>query len=276
MNFYEMWTILEKETRVVGNTDPSTMAKTWGLMMPQEPVMNQLRMSEVWKITRNLSDQDLNRAWMYTVAIGSPIQTTSVYRERLTKIVKKEIRGVIEAEIGQEMDFHCRPINGNQGIESHVMIATTPMIYSKDDKVVLTSIIVHELRHSMDFHEMGNFKVADYTRDMGTHYEINMDDYARNIVEARAHVDQIKNLVYTMGGGEEAKKVLKESVLMRTLIPEIKQSMIEFIDLIFSTNESFENPAIVMKHEKHEVEQAVDLVQKICESFKFSNFVKII
>lgn len=273
MNFYEMWTILEKETRVVGNTDPSTMARAWERMQPQEPVMNHLRMSEVWKITRNLSDQDLNRAWMYAVTIGLPIQTTSVYKERLTKIVKKEIRGTIEAEIGQEIDFYCGPINGNQGI--HVMIATTPMIYSKYDKVTLTSIIVHELRHSMDFHEMGNFKPADYTRDMGTHYEINMDDYARNIIEARAHVDQIKNLVYTMGGGEEAKKVLKESALMRMAIPEIRQSMIEFIDLIFSTNESFNPPAIIMKHEKHEVEQAVDLIQKICESFKFSNFVKI-
>jgi hypothetical protein len=282
MNFYEMWMLLEKDTIVTGKTDPTTMAATWDRLAPQNPAQNLIDTGEMWKLTRSISNSPINRAWIRKVVLDESIPETIVYRERLGKMVKiDDIQGTVTGRISADPDFYCYPKHnlmlaglGEKSIESHVMISPPPLEYDNEDRAVLASVIVHELRHAMDFHEMGDRMNIDYNKDMGTHFELNMDDYARNILECRAHVDQVKNLVSTLGGGERARKVLREAALSRMMIPELRQSMIELVDLVCTTNESLEPPQEVVSIENHDVEKIVDILEKVCRSFKFKNFVR--
>ena len=282
MNFYEMWELLEKRTIVTGRTDPTTMSRTWERLAPQNPAQNLIYTGEMWKLTRLISNSPMNRAWISKVVLDRPIPETILYRESLGKMVKiNDILGSVTGSISPEPDFHCLPkrnlmraaLGEKVMIESHVLISPPPLEYDNEDRALLASVVVHELRHAMDFHEMGDRMNIDYHKDMGTHFELDMDAYARNILECRAHVDQVKNLVSTLGGGERARKVLKERALARMMIPELQASMIELIDLICTTNENLEPPAEVVNIENHDVEKILDILEKVCESFKFKNFV---
>jgi hypothetical protein len=115
---------------------------------------------------------------------------------------------------------------------------------------------------------------VDYTRDMGTHYEIDIDEYARNILECRAHADQVKNLINTLGGGERARRALRETAIAKMFVPELRDSMLELVDILCAKNESFSPPAIVRTVDRHESERAVDILEKICESFRLEHFLR--
>lgn len=274
MNFYEMWQILEKNTIVTGKTDPVTMSRRWERLAPQNPAQNLIDTGEMWKLARLISNSPTNRAWIHSVVLDRPIPETIVYREKLGKMVKiNDIVGTVTGGVGPDPEFQCTPKKHPDHIESHVLIMPPPLEYDNEDRAILASVIVHEIRHAIDFHEMGNTMNIDYNRDLGTHFEINMDDYARNILECRAHVDQAKNLVNTLGG-ERARKALRDGALARMMIPELRQSMIELVDLICATNENLEPPQEVVSIENHDVEKTLDILERVCRSFKFKNFVK--
>lgn len=283
MDFYRFWTILENApTRVVGDTDPTTIATAWKRLGPTDRLP--LDMNELWSLVMKVGDPARNRSFLDTVALDREPEDVEVYKNRLDAILNAPgIIGTVTGRIaGRNPDFSCRPKKnlwnaayGEKTIESHVLIAPPPLDYGRDDLALLSSIVVHELRHAHDFHETDGAAAGavDYYRDKGTHVEIDMDLYARNILECRAHSDQVRHLIKTMGGGEKAKRVLVESVLAGMFIPRLRDSMIELVGLLCSTNESREPPAIVAKSEDH-VSEAVGLVRKICESFKFSRFVR--
>jgi len=273
LNFHRFWTILEeKPVRVVGDADVPTVARTWKSLGPQSPAHEQLNLNEVWRMVMLIGDPANNRAWKETVLLGVDPPEKEVYSNRLESMVNvPNIKGTVAGRISpKNARFHCE----NRKLESHVLIAPAPLEYGKDDLAMLSSIVVHELRHAMDFHEIGAMDVGSYFNDKGTHMEINMDLYAQNVLEARAHADQVKYLIKIMGGGDKAKRILVESTLARGLVPRLRECMIEFIDMACEqpVGESWNPPAIVARAENH-AEQAVDLVKEICESFKFSRYV---
>lgn len=284
MNFHRFWTILEnKPTTVVGEADPSSIAAAWKNLAPHDRLP--VEMNELWRLVMSVGDPAKNRSYQESVALGTKPKSMEVYKNRLDALLN--LPGITGTATGRIVDydlaeFHCRSRKnlfgaalGESPVESHVLIAPPPLEYMRDDLALLSSIVVHELRHAADNHETkgATIGVDRYETDRGTHYEINMDLYARNILECRAHADQVRHLVETMGGGEKARRVLAESILARALVPRLRDSMLELVGLLCARNESWEPPAIVARSEDH-VGSAVELVREICESFRFSRFVR--
>lgn len=280
---------IDKPTRVVGSTDANTMARTWERLAPRDPVQNLVYTNELWTLVKRLSNNKSNRAWMELVAgheLSAPDVT--VYRNGIDKMVK--VPGIIGQVTGEisfgNPGFHCQPVTRKQAMERDVelpgrlanlvRIAPPPLIYTNEDRSVLAGIVLHELRHAIDFHEMGDtMNAVNYTRDMGTHYEIDVDEYARNILECRAHADQVKNLINTLGGGEPARHALTETTIARMLVPELRDGMIELIDMLCAAkNENLEPPAIVRRAERNEIDRTVDLIQGICERFRIERYLR--
>lgn len=279
MDFYRFFNILEN-IRIVGDTDPTTVAGAWKRLAPTDRLP--VEMNELWRLVMAVSDPARNRSYLEIVALGSRPKDLEVYKNRINALLNLPgLLGTVTGKIVdyEKADFHCRPRTnmmsaalGDKGVESHVLIAPPPLEYGKDDLALLSSIVVHELRHAADFHETDGAAAGaeDYYRDKLT---IDIDLYARNILECRAHADQVRHLVETMGGGEKARRVLVESVLARALVPRLRDSMLELVDLLCARNESWEPPAVVARSEDH-VGAAVELVRGICESFRLSRFVR--
>jgi hypothetical protein len=282
MNFYKMWRLLEdKDGKIVGSIDPTTIAKSWDRMSPGNPAQNLVDIGEVWRLVRAISNHPTNNIWIKIIQHGMSFNNSSgqlvqVYKNDLSKIVKiPNISGEIKGAITIDAQFYCLPDKVGDKISSEVMIAPPPCLYDNEERAMLSSIIIHELRHAMDFHEFKNTTHdLKYTIDKGTHYEIDMDLYARSVFEARAHADQVKILLTTLGDKERTKRVIQQSILARGFIPSLRESMIELVDMIGSLNENIDPPAIVAVDE-NKIEQAVELLRHICESFKLSRFVKM-
>lgn len=277
MNFRDWILLEEKPTRIVGNTDPTTMAGVWDLLSPGNPAQSQVNIGEVWNMVRKLSNNNINRVWMKVLLEGFNFPGIGIYEADLAKMVKiPDIEGTVQGGITSKAEFYCTPQKIGDKIVSEVMIATPPCEYDNEERAVLSSIIIHELRHAIDFHELKSTVGADYTQDRGSHYEIDMDLYARNIFEARAWADQTKILMTTLGGCERTKRVIQESILARGFIPRLRESMLEFVNLICrGKTESFENPPAIVVQDENKIEQVVELVRHIVESFKFSRFIKM-
>ena len=276
MNFHDFWILLEdKPTRIVGNIDPASIARIWDRMSPGIPPQSQIELGEVWNLVRRLSNNNINKVWMKVVLEGKVFPGIDVYQGDLAGMVKiPDVRGTVLGRIG-DGDFYCEPKKIEGKIVSQVMIAPPPCEYDNEERAMLSSIVIHELRHAMDFHELKSTAGANYIQDKGSHYEFDMDLYARNILEARAMADQVKILITTMGGAERAKHVLRESILGRESIPRLRDSMIELVDLLCAgKNESLENPPAIVIRDENKIEQAVEMVRHIVESFKFSRFVR--
>lgn len=275
---------LDKPTLSRGSTDPRTMAGNWERLAPQNPVQNQVDINRVWSMVRRMSNNEANRAWVELIErVGTKLPDVTVFKSPLDEMVKVPgIMGVVSGEISQEdPGFYCSPMTKDETgelrgkVANLVRIAPPPLVYTNDDRALLAGIILHELRHAIDFHEMGGTMGSiDYTRDMGTHYEINIDEYARNILECRAHADQVKNLISTLGGGERARRALRETAFSRIFVPELRDSMLELVDLLCSKNENFSPPAIVRTVDRNESERAIDIIENICESFRLERFLK--
>lgn len=286
LNFREF---IDKPTIFRGTTDPSTMARNWERLAPQDPVQNQVNMNQVWRLVRRLSDNDSNRAWMDLVARHElkGVPDIPVGQFSLDEFFKKEgLIGQVYGEIAfKDPGFHCQPVTRKQALErgvdlpgkvaSFVRIAPPPLVYTNEDRSVLAGIVLHELRHAIDFHDMeGTMSSGDeYTKDMGTHYEIDVDAYAKNILECRAHADQVKNLISTLGGGGKARHALRETALARMLVPALRDSMIELIDLLCGLNENLDPPAIVRTVDRHETERALDILENIIERFRIRRYL---
>lgn len=277
MNFHDFWILLEdKPTRLVGDIDPTTMAGNWERMAPGTPPQSQVELGEVWNLVRRLSNNNINRVWMKIVLEGKVFPGVDVYQGSLAGMVKiPDIQGTVLGRISPEGDFYCEPKKIEGKIISQVMIAPTPCEYDNEERAMLSSIVIHELRHAMDFHELKSTAGPNYIQDKGSHYEIDMDLYARNIFEARAMADQVKILITTLGGAERAKRVLRESILARESVPRLRDSMLELVDLLCSNkNENLENPPAIVIRDENKIEQSIGMVRDIVESFKFSRFVR--
>lgn len=278
MDFYRFWTILEnKPTRVVGNIDPASIARIWDRMSPGIPPQSQIELGEVWNLVRKLSNNNVNRIWMKMLLEGLSFPGIRIYEDDLVKMVKiPDMKGTIQGAISSRAEFYCQPQKMEGNISSQVMIAPPPCEYDNEERAILSSMVVHELRHAIDFHELKDTTTIDYNQDKGTHYEIDMDLYARNIFEARAWADQTRILMTTLGDGERTKRVIQESILARGFIPRLRESMLEFVDLLGrNKNESLENPPAIVIQDDNKIEQSVELIRHIVESFKFSRFVKV-
>lgn len=273
MNFRDWILEEEKPTRIVGSTDPTTMSGVWDRMSPGNPAQNLVDMNEVWNLVRKLSNDKINEMWMRMVVEGLRIPEVTVYQNTLDKMVKIDgIIGVIEGRISNQVAFSCDSGKFQDRNASIVTIAPPPCRYDNKERAVLASCVIHELRHAIDVHEID--VSIDHTRDMGSHYEMDMDLYARNVYEARAWADQTKAIVNFLGG-ERAKEALRKSILAGGFIPSLLESMLELVDLICAgKNESIENPPAIVVRDENKVYQAVELVRRIVESFNFSRFVR--
>ena len=273
MNFFRMWELLEADYRVVGSTDPVTMAGNWDRMAPHEPAQNLVNLGEVWKLVRALSNNQINRVWM-NIFKHEPIPGYILFQGNLADFIKTDgVEGSIVGGISPDPEFYCHPEKVGDKIVSEVMIAPPPVEYDNEERAMLSSIVIHELRHAIDFHEFKKTMDMDYYRKRDTHIELDMDLYARNIFEARAHADQVKILITTLGDGERAKRVIRESILARGFIPRLRESMLELVDILCGLRENTE-PTVMVARDENKIEQVVELVRHICESFKFSRFVK--
>lgn len=281
---------LDKPTIARGTTDPNTMARNWERLAPQDPIQNHVNNNEVWRLVKRLSDNDSNRAWKDLVSRYDlkGVPDITVYRNGIDEFFKKKgVVGQVHGEIAfKDPGFHCQPVTRKQAEErgvdlpgkvaSFVRIAPPPLVYTNEDRSVLAGVVLHELRHALDFHDMeGTMSSgADYTKDMGTHYEIDVDLYARNILECRAHADQVKNLINTLGGGNKARHALRETALARMLVPALRDSMLELIDLLCGMNENLDPPAIVRTVDRHETERILDILENIIESLRIRRYLK--
>lgn len=288
LDFRRMIEILESRAMPTGTTDPVTMARTWERLAPGNPAQNLLEMDEVWRMAFAVSDNGKNRRLWQSMVVGSGSpDDLLVYSNRLGAITKvPDILGHATGAISAENPgFYCEPrkrpnfmaaAHGMKapGIESHVHVAPPPLEYDNRDRAMLVGIIVHELRHAMDFHEMGDtMGQTSYNRNKGTHVEIDIDEYGRNVLESRAHADQVKSIIQSMGGGERARSALRETTLAGMFVPRLRESMLELIDLLCGIEESY-RPEVQVRVERDQAEQAVAIIREICESFEFRKYVR--
>lgn len=265
--------------KIKGRIDPPSVADMWMRSRPQgESRTNQM---EMWSIVGMISDNDSNIRMLLS-------------RDKTSEKVlyKKKTCGGLLACPGDEnpdlahagivadasksrFEFLSFVMRG--GYFGEVYFFPAPMAYAMDDRAMLFGIIQHELRHYMDFLDNGRKPIeTDYLSQTQGGYELDVDAYARNITEMRAHADQAASLLRIMGGAENAKKAIRESHFGAMMVSDMSEAMMAFIDALDRENasavaESIDPPAIVARSEDHEVRKLVGHLERMCEAMKFSN-----
>lgn len=155
--------------------------------------------------------------------------------------------------------------------KASIIILNVPMVYDYDDKLLLRSSIIHELRHAADYHEFrskgGNPK--DFSSEHL--YEINLELYAKHIHEARAYAEQLRWLMKKLNNKTDVVMALLSGPL------GISDSLHQFAQVFLKelTNESYQHhlepPSIV---DTDTQDQVVNLLKKIFEIMRFSNNVR--
>lgn len=264
---------------------PDSVADMWMRSRPQGDRSNQM---EMWKLVGALTDANKNADIMLAYSRGQAPKDVVVYDRNLCGGLvdcpaEKGRNRAFGSIVGNPADtrFELR-VEGyqNMPLDASLIIAPTALIYSVSDMAMIFGFIQHELRHFMDFidNDWKPVKDLEYQRVIPGGYEIDIDKYGRNITEMRAHADQCIVLIKIMGGAENAKKAIEESVFASGMIPEMRKTMLVFIDLLgkeASMKESFDPPAVVVRSEDHDVRKLVSHLERMCEVMRFSNNIRL-
>jgi hypothetical protein len=272
-------------TGVRGSIDPTSVADMWMRSRPRgEDRTNQM---EMWEITGLLSDNRTNAFLMTSKNAEMPAERI-LYRKKTCGSLlvcsaddnpDLAFGGISTDESKSRFEFVAFRMHGAVFGEVHIFPST--LVYGNDDRAMLFGIIQHELRHYMDFLDNGRKPIeTDYIHKSADGYELDVDSYARNITEMRAHADQAANLLRIMGGAENAKKAIKGSHFGSMMISEMTDAMMAFIDALDEENkkagvkEAIDPPAAVVRSEDQDVRALVGHLERMCEVMRFSNNVR--
>lgn len=235
---------------------------------------------EMWNLVGVLSDPETNIRLIPKLG-KSPTEEVTLYKRPmcggLLSCSKEDHPDMAFAGISaSDARFEFRASKKFGAIFGELQIYPAPFTYLLEDRAMLYGAIQHELRHFMDFLDNGRQPVEiDYWLSGG--YGIDLDRYSRNITEMRAHADQAAALLRIMGGGENAKKAIRQSQLGMSMVPEMTKAMMLFIDMLEKENtvkEFVDPPAAVVRSEDHDVRTLVGHLQRMFDAMRFSNSLK--
>jgi hypothetical protein len=271
-------------TGVRGSIDPTSVADMWMRTRPRDA--GRTNQMEMWSLVGLLSDSADNARLALDASRGMDFEEY-LYDEPLCGglMLCSDQNRRDTAQAGIVTNRHASKfvmkLHESGGIfDATVLILPSPLIYEVDDRAMLFGVIQHELRHYMDFLDNDRKPVeANYWIPSGPgSFEIDVDAYARNITEMRAHADEASTLLRIMGGAEKAKKAIKESQFGSMFV--MKEAMMAFIDALDAENratgvkEAIDPAAAVARSEDHDVRALVGHLERMCEVMKFSNNVR--
>ncbi len=240
---------------------------------------------EMWEITGLLSDNRTNAFLIANKNSEMPAERTLYKKKTCGGLLVCPGEDNPDLTYGgistEEPRFEFVTLKMNGTFFGEVNLFPSALVYYNDDRAMLFGIIQHELRHYMDFLDNNRTPIkTDYVQKTSDGYEIDLDAYARNITEMRAHADQAANLIRIMGGAENAKKTIRASSFGSMMISEMTDAMMAFIDALDAenkaagVNEAIDPPAAVVRSEDHEVRALVGHLERMCEVMRFSNNVR--
>lgn len=269
--------------KIVGSIHPPSVADMWMRARPKgDDRTNQM---EMWTLVGLLSDRTTNQTIMVAPSLaprGGNLYDKKICGGLLTCYEEKGNNRALATVVSDpsKTRFELRVAGPQNGpFDAVLIIAPTALTYKVEDQAMLFGFVQHELRHFMDFmdHNWKPVKDLEYTRVIPGGYEIDIDLYTRNITEMRAHADQATAIIRIMGSAENAKKAIADSRLASGMIPEIRESMMLFIDLLAkeaSISEMVEPPAVVVRSEDHDVRKLVSHLERMFEVMRFSNNIR--
>jgi len=235
---------------------------------------------EMWNLVGLLSDTEANLRLISKLKTG--------LKEEAALYKKTMCGGLLSCSAEEHPDMAFAGISASNarfefsafkkfgGIFGELEVYPAPSTYLMEDRAMLYSVIQHELRHFMDFLDNGRRPIeTDYW--LSGSYRIDLDKYSRNITEMRAHADQAAALLRIMGGAENAKKAIRQSQIGMSMVSEMNNAMMLFIDMLEEENivkEFVEPPAAVARSEDHDVRTLVGHLQRMFEVMRLSNSLK--
>lgn len=268
--------------------NPAEIAKHWHQNLPKEAdVRNDAQISNFVKV---MSEPNLNGQ-----AIALDLQGFTIHQSRYDKPISNNLltisnpklklaHGLVSNKKSPEFSFY---MEGNKA--GNLIIQHPPIVYDQQDKILLTTIIEHELGHAADWL---NPQYAN-TPASG-HYLWDMSKYATNLHEARRLSEQLKSLLKKMNGDVtsvikvlQGQRFTPEKVAQTTDKLQAKHLEVNPISpfamnvelipvakaFLYSLGKNEANSSLVYDVNKQYVQEAANITFKILNLFKLHYFI---
>jgi len=181
--------------------DSQGVASQWIANAPAESVHNEQAVAE-WASRHALAD--IAEELLGIVALGREVYNP-VYEEHIDGNLLKDDTG----HLGEGMGVLAwpRPARFAFIMEGRntgdILVRHPPMLFDREMEILLHSVIVHELRHAHDWATGNHDRTQPSPSDL---LRVDMELYARHVMEARGYADQLTYLLGRLEG--QADKVM--------------------------------------------------------------------
>lgn len=156
----------------------------------------------------------------------------------------------------------------------NLVIRIPPVLFDDEDKVLLRRILKHELRHAVDWlnPEIQDEPSGKYVREG---YIFNLEKYTTNRYEARAHAEELRDLMKQIGDVNKVLQLLQkrsEFSMSKQLIG-IAEEFLHAYQLRHEQITTTPPPAIVRPAMMYEG-RAAQLLGRMLTKMLFRNFVE--
>lgn len=223
---------------------------------------------------------DLHKAIIHQSRYDKPIVNNLL---NIKNIRLKYAHGLVSNRKNPEFSFYMQGKNAGQLVIQH-----PPLVYDNEDKVLLTSIIEHELGHAQDWLNPKYENIPP-----SGNFTWNMQKYAENLHEARRLSDQLRSLLIKLNNKEAVLKVLRGQRFTPDKMINKDSNQLKHMELNpvspFALNkellpvaqaflniykkEDFNPPAIVQNYNKEFAQEAANCIVKILNMFHLRYFI---
>jgi len=304
LNFsFRVW--LEDDQKPKMIKDPYGVSQTWLHALPKdvggvEPQND----SAIWRFVDVMADPAKNGPLIHlccTKGNGARIPSFSKEERYNEKIggnlihddshLLKNAHGVVTSVMKETM-FGFAPEGPMVG---SMIIMCPPLSFSMTDKLLLASVIRHESRHAADFVAMGGKTMGQ--KPSASVADLDLDEYASCIVEARAWSDQLRWLLRMLGNSKAVITAIEDERSFFNFDPGFRKTARYFLEAMekevkteaafvnggsifdspikISRTRGNDNRRLERQLDPKKLEQAAMLTLHIISRFSFSENVKV-